>query len=84
MGKIESMMLHVTSIIDKFRQRQEERVKQYTTALRSKSKDQTEDIHYKMDRFCIAMDNYFTLPKVIATLREKGIGVVGTARFKVN
>ena len=31
-----------------------------------------------------AMDNYFTLPKVIHKLREIGVGVVGTARFRSN
>ena len=30
------------------------------------------------------MDNYFTLPGIIKNLRDKGIGVVGTARFKRN
>lgn len=35
-----------------------------------------------MGTFCLAMDNYFTLPKVIATLCEKGIEVVGTARYR--
>ena len=30
------------------------------------------------------MDNYFTLPPVFKTLRDKAIGVVGTARFKRN
>ena len=40
------------------------------------------DINEK--EFIIAMDNYFTLPKVIAALREKKIGVVGTSRFKRN
>ena len=28
------------------------------------------------------MDNYFTFPRVIAALREKQNGVVGTARFR--
>ena len=28
------------------------------------------------------MDNYFTLPKVMAMLREFMVGVVGTARFR--
>ena len=28
----------------------------------------------------IAMDNYFTLPKVIYALRKLGIGIVGTAK----
>ena len=35
-----------------------------------------------MAKFCLAMDNYFTLPKVIKKLREMGVGVVGTARFR--
>ena len=37
-----------------------------------------------MTNFCLAMDNYFTLPKVIKSLREKGVGVVGNARFRRN
>ena len=37
-----------------------------------------------MKDFIIAMDNYFTLPNVISTLRELGIGIVGTARFRRN
>ena len=28
------------------------------------------------------MDNYFTLPKVIKALRDKGIGIVGTAKYQ--
>jgi len=39
---------------------------------------------HPMDTFCLAMDNYFTLPRVLATLRDKGIGVVGTSQFKRN
>ena len=34
------------------------------------------------EKHIIAMDNYFTLPKVIAKLRSLGIGIVGTARFR--
>ena len=33
-------------------------------------------------KFVVAMDNYFTLPKVCAMMRECGIGTVGTARFR--
>ena len=32
-------------------------------------------------KFVVAMDNYFTLPKVRAMMCECGIGTVGTARF---
>ena len=37
-----------------------------------------------MEDFFIAMDNYFTLPKIIKKLRDWGIGVVGTSRFRKN
>jgi len=30
------------------------------------------------------MDNYFTMPKIIHKLREQGIGIVGTSRFRRN
>ena len=32
--------------------------------------------------FVVAMDNYFTLPKVMGMLRDIGVGCVGTARAK--
>ena len=34
------------------------------------------------DKFVVAMDNYFTLPRTIKKLCDNGIGVVGTTRFK--
>ena len=37
-----------------------------------------------MVHFCLAMDNYFTLLKIINRLRESGIGVVDTAIFRQN
>ena len=42
----------------------------------------TTDEETLQDKFIIAMDNYFTLPRAIKSLRERKIGVVGTARFK--
>eukprot|EP00957_Ditylum_brightwellii_P211351 15366076-Ditylum_brightwellii.AAC.1 len=35
-----------------------------------------------MGTFCLAMDNYFAAPKVIAALHEMNIGVLGTSRFR--
>eukprot|EP00957_Ditylum_brightwellii_P167034 12716318-Ditylum_brightwellii.AAC.1 len=35
-----------------------------------------------MDKFCLAMDNYFTLLQLVKYLRNNGIGVVGTARMR--
>eukprot|EP00957_Ditylum_brightwellii_P005284 403069-Ditylum_brightwellii.AAC.1 len=48
--------------------------------MRARENEREADV--EMDRFCMAMDNYFTLPQVIKRLRERGIGVVGTARMK--
>eukprot|EP00957_Ditylum_brightwellii_P028761 2172425-Ditylum_brightwellii.AAC.1 len=35
-----------------------------------------------MERICLAVDKYFSLPQVINHLSEKGIGVVGTSRMR--
>eukprot|EP00957_Ditylum_brightwellii_P140426 10699451-Ditylum_brightwellii.AAC.1 len=35
-----------------------------------------------MDKFCMAMDNFFTLPQAIKRLSEKGVGVGGIARMR--
>eukprot|EP00957_Ditylum_brightwellii_P113286 8637915-Ditylum_brightwellii.AAC.1 len=35
-----------------------------------------------MDKFCLVMDNYYTLPQVVKYLRDNGIGVVETARMR--
>eukprot|EP00957_Ditylum_brightwellii_P043476 3296087-Ditylum_brightwellii.AAC.1 len=37
-----------------------------------------------IDKFIIAMKNYFTLPKLLAKLQDIGIGIVGTALFRMN
>eukprot|EP00957_Ditylum_brightwellii_P000678 53432-Ditylum_brightwellii.AAC.1 len=50
------------------------------TATRARENERQADVD--MDKFCMAMDNYFTLPQVIKRLREKVIGVVGTARMR--
>ena len=82
-GKIEAMILFVTSIIDTHRKLQKERLSLYGRIKKSEYHEkQYEDIAYPMDRFCLALDNYFTLPKVIKKLRDKGIGIVGTARAR--
>ena len=77
LGKIESMILCVVSIIDLFRVKQE-RTNPHNMNLRISA----EAVRNQMEKFVIAMDNYFTLPKSINALRYKGIGIVGTARFR--
>ena len=37
-----------------------------------------------MNYFYLAINNYFTLPKIVAALREKNIRVVGILRFWKN
>ena len=80
-GKIESMILHLVEVVDRFRDRQQKRLGKYKRVLRSRKGEDDFD-EKPMAHFCLAMDNYFTLPKIIQRLRECGIGVVGTARFK--
>jgi len=67
----------VLSIIDKLKKRQEKRTPK-TAATRSAITEKGE----RMKDFIVAMDNYFTLPRVLAKLRELGIGCVGTARYR--
>ena len=35
-----------------------------------------------MGKFCLAMDNYFMLPKVVKHLKDIGVGIVGTSKFR--
>ena len=81
-GKIESMIMYVTNIIKIFCDRQNRRIGSYLRSTRNnKGEIFDESI---MDKFCLAMDNYFTVPTAIKKLRDENIGVVGTARFKRN
>eukprot|EP00957_Ditylum_brightwellii_P143963 10969510-Ditylum_brightwellii.AAC.1 len=69
------MVKFITSIIDEFRALQKERLsKQKTRASHAETENDVE-----MGKFCLGMDNYFTLPKVIQGLGDNGIGDVGTA-----
>ena len=78
-GKIESMILHICEIIDKLKRKQMDRINSLPRSTRSAGDSLfNESLNTS---HCIAMDNYFTLPKVIKALRDKSIGVVGTARL---
>ena len=80
MGKIESMVLHVTDIIESFRQKHKKQIWNKKRSTRGNKIDVCDE---KYDgKYVIAMDNYFTLPEIIKALRDRSIGVVGTARFK--
>ena len=75
------MILHLTEIIEKFKEKQKKRLVTYGTKLRKDTNTLNFDNDTQMGTFIIAMDNYFTHPKVMAALRGKGIGVVGTSCF---
>eukprot|EP00957_Ditylum_brightwellii_P069769 5297970-Ditylum_brightwellii.AAC.1 len=75
--KIEPMILFVTGVIDKFCETQKERLDR--TATRATDNERQADI--EMDKFFLAIDNYFPMPQVNKRLREKGISVVGMARM---
>eukprot|EP00957_Ditylum_brightwellii_P138650 10568200-Ditylum_brightwellii.AAC.1 len=47
-----------------------------------RARDNERQADVDTDKFCMAMDNYFTLLQVIKRLREKGIGVVGMTRMR--
>ena len=81
-GKIESMIIHVLSVLTKIKERQKERVRTHNRATRNNNTDRFDED--SMNNFCIAMDNYFTLPKILKKLRDWGIGVVGTSCFCIN
>ena len=71
------MVLYVTDIIQRIRTKQAKIFGSRRTKISSSYSD---DI--PMNDFVIEMDNYFTLPKLIRKLRDIGLGVVGTARFR--
>ncbi len=79
-GKIESMLLHVFEVIDRLKEKQKDRIERTGHVTRNNEKE----METKQQQFIVAMDNYFSLPKVIAKLREMGVGMVGTSRFKPN
>ena len=79
-GKIQSMVLHVTDIVSHFRDKQKKRVWNKERATRGNKTNVFDELY--SGKYVITMDNYFTSPKVIKSLRDRDIGVVGTARFK--
>eukprot|EP00957_Ditylum_brightwellii_P116460 8883551-Ditylum_brightwellii.AAC.1 len=76
MDKIENMIFHVTLIVDTLCDKQNA----WHQNGKTRAKGTTADT--PMGQFCLAMDNYFTVPKVIACLCEMNTGVVGTSRFR--
>eukprot|EP00957_Ditylum_brightwellii_P206261 15347585-Ditylum_brightwellii.AAC.1 len=72
------MILYVTQDIDELCAKQSDRKDK--TTIWSINAIHQHDI--EMDKLCLAVDNYFTLPHTISCLRENGMGIVGTARMR--
>eukprot|EP00957_Ditylum_brightwellii_P191339 14568899-Ditylum_brightwellii.AAC.1 len=70
------MIRHVLDTIDKLKELQ----KNYIPKHAAQGAEQRKEA--PMDAFCLAMDKYFTLPKVIGKLCDIGIGIVGTAQAR--
>ena len=80
-GKIGTMIMYLIESISILKGKQLDRIKKQEQRKRLRSTSNL-IVEQCQTNFVIAMDNYFTLPKVIQSLRKLGIGVVGTCRFK--
>ena len=91
------MIMYVMDIIERFKKKQADRINHYDNTRMTRGKRQLDlnnnqegggkpadmqDYLAPMKHFCLAMDNYFSLPRAIKKLRDIGVGVVGTARFR--
>eukprot|EP00957_Ditylum_brightwellii_P085575 6509184-Ditylum_brightwellii.AAC.1 len=77
-GKIEPMILFITSVIDNFCEKQNKKLDRTAT----RATDKKREAGVEMNKFYMAIDNYFTLVHDIKMLREKRICVVGMARMR--
>ena len=82
-GKIDSMITFITQIITILKNRQELRITDTLSLHGTRNFYCSNPKERVQDKFVIAMDNYFTLPIVMKKLRQRGIGVVGTARGRI-
>eukprot|EP00957_Ditylum_brightwellii_P158039 12030376-Ditylum_brightwellii.AAC.1 len=77
-GKIESMILHMVSIISHLCDKQ----KSWSSSKATQQQVRATNNNIPMEKSRFAMDIYFTLPKVISGLHIMGINVVGTSCFR--
>ena len=71
------MIVHLLDIIQKLKRKQANRISR-NHSRRSRVNETLQNT------FIVTIDNYFTLPNVIAKLRQMEIGVMGTSRFRRN
>eukprot|EP00957_Ditylum_brightwellii_P023744 1791400-Ditylum_brightwellii.AAC.1 len=63
------MVLFVSSIVDQFREKQRQRKRKLAT----RASDAERELDVEMEKFCLAMDNYFTVPIIMKCMRDNGI-----------
>ena len=81
LGKIGSMVIYLIKCIFTLKKKQLDRIDRTSRMRKTRSRVAPVQEEKLNKDFIIAMDNYFTLPKLIKRLRDLRIGVVGTARF---
>ena len=81
LGKIGSMVIYLIKCIFTLKKKQLDRIDRTSRMRKTRSRVAPVQEEKLNKDFIIAMDNYFTLPKLIKCLRDLRIGVVGTARF---
>jgi len=86
LGKIGSLVLYLCDAIILLKEQQMKRIEntlnRKITRRRGLSDKSIDCMSRSPDDFVIAMDNYFTRPKVIFELRKLNIGIVGTAQYQ--
>ena len=86
LGKIGSLVLYLCDAIILLKEQQMKRIEntlnRRITRRRGLSDKSIDSMSRSPDDFGIAMDNYFTRPKVIFELRKLNIGIVGTAQYQ--
>ena len=82
--KVGSMILFLLSSISELVQKKSKRIHVQDTRRKTWSSNENDNNkdEEKQTNFKIAMDNFFTLPRVIKTRRDKGIGIVSTAKYQ--
>ncbi len=82
------MIMYLVDSITKLLDKQTRRVKAHTLIRKTRAQKNKpinekryDTVENMSKKFIIAMDNYFTRPKVIAALSDMDVGVVGTSRF---
>ena len=75
--------LLLPEVLNRLQQTQKDRIKKIKDRNWTQGKfheTNNMDFTHLLTTFCLTLDNYFMLPKVILALREQGVGIAGTGR----